>query len=138
MEQSFKRENPRINPFFLKVRTLNCLGKWANDGLKKRSFMLQPAYLCRDKGVFIAMYLKLSSVFIFYFIATNTSFILTNNFVAMCLPSSLHTGSFFFSRLCLCRDEPAATIQQLHLNLISSIIFLSFPSKPGKHKQMGD
>ena len=133
MEQSFKRENPGRKPPFLKVRTLICLGKWANDGLKNGSFLLQPTYLCRDKGVFIAMYPKLSLFCIFYFVAMNTSFISTNSFVTMYLPLSRHTRSFFFSRLCLRRDEPAVTIQQLHLNLISSFIFLGFPSKPGKH-----
>ena len=46
--------------------------------------------------------------------------------------------SFAVANISAAANQYVSTNQQLHLKLTSSIILLDFPSKPAKHKQMGD
>ena len=168
MEQIFKKENPKREPPSLKVRTQKMskeqvfisLGKWANDGLKNQSLLLQPVDLCRSVGFFFvvnprmifqssfslprrALAFSMENLFVMASsslrrsepkatIILGLSFVVVKHSFAMANIFVVANNSFAMA------NQNVSTIQQLHLNLTSSITLLDFPSKPTKHKQMGD
>ena len=127
--------------FSLKIRTLNkskellfiCIGKWANDELKNRSLLVQPAVLRRGEPEGCLLLLP-------SFAVANNVFVVANLFVEanpkpvfLDLSLVVLKHSFVVANLFAAASK-TATDQQLPLYLISSITLLDFHSNPAKHK----